>query len=208
MTHRGSSAGSVGIALVVLVTLACMTPRPVIRDRLGRDAPGVMQRLIVLPFQLEAAEIDDLAATELLERFVAEELSRVGYDVIPSQDFRVADEQAEQRPADQRERLRLADQEFGASGALSGRVLRYRQRKGQQYGALRPASVAFELKLHDVSSARLVWSGSFDETQQALTLSPARARGYPGGGTRWLTAAELTQWGAQAAVARLKQHFP
>lgn len=161
----------------------------------------------MLPFQLEPGLIDDLAAPELIERFVAEELAGVGYDVIPAQDFRVADGQASERAKDRREQFALSSSEFGASGAMSGQVVRYQHRKGQQFGALRPASVAFELTLYDIASGRLVWSGQFDETQLAMTQSPLRARSYPGGGTRWLTAPEFAQWGVQAAVARLKLQF-
>ena len=43
----------------------------------------------------------------------------------------------------------------------------------------------------------------FDETQVDLSADPARARRYPGGGLRWLSAAELAQWGAKAAAKAL-----
>jgi hypothetical protein len=85
---------------------------------------------------------------------------------------------------------------FGATAVVLGRVLRFREREGSAAGTTRPASVAFEVTLYEAPSARKLWVGRFDETQQAITEAILRARQYPGGGTRWLTAAEFSRWGA------------
>ena len=50
---------------------------------------------------------------------------------------------------------------------------------------------------------RRLWNGRFDETQQSMTANIFRAREYPGGGMRWLTAAELARWGAGKVVESL-----
>ena len=86
---------------------------------------------------------------------------------------------------------------------LVGEVWRYRERSGEALGSSRPASVAFEVTLFAAPDGRKIWQGRFDETQQSITANPLRARRYPGGGTRWLTAAELARWGAKQVAESL-----
>ncbi len=91
-----------------------------------------------------------------------------------------------------------------ASHVLAGTVLRYRERKGTAYGADLPASVAFSLYLLDVASGETVWSASFDKTQQSLSENLLDAAGFFKHGAKWLTAEELTRWGAEDMAAKLK----
>jgi hypothetical protein len=86
---------------------------------------------------------------------------------------------------------------------MMGRVSRYREREGKSFGSTSAASVAFDLTVYTAPVARRIHSSQFDETQRPLSEHVLNARRYPGGGTRWLTAAELAQWGAQSAVAAL-----
>jgi hypothetical protein len=65
------------------------------------------------------------------------------------------------------------------------------------------ASVAFDATIYITDPVQRVWSRQFDETQRALSENIVNARRYPGGGTRWLTAAELAQWGAESMIATL-----
>ena len=53
-----------------------------------------------------------------------------------------------------------------------------------------------EVTVYEAPTARRLWTGRFDETQQAITEAILRARQYPGGGTRWLSAPEFARWGA------------
>ena len=89
--------------------------------------------------------------------------------------------------------------DFGATAVVLGRVLRWREREGSAAGSTRPASVSFELTLYEAPTARKLWIGRFDETQQSITEAILRARQYPGGGTRWLSTAEFARWGADEA---------
>ncbi len=57
------------------------------------------------------------------------------------------------------------------------------------------------------TAVQRVWSSQFDETQRALSENLFNANRYPGGGMRWLTAAELAQWGADAAVDTLPSQY-
>jgi hypothetical protein len=86
--------------------------------------------------------------------------------------------------------------DFGATAVVLGKLLRFREREGSAAGSTRPASVAFEVSVYEAPSARKLWTGRFDETQQAITEAVLRARQYPGGGTRWLSAQEFARWGA------------
>lgn len=86
--------------------------------------------------------------------------------------------------------------DFGATAVVLGKLLRWREREGSAAGSTRPASVAFEVSVYEAPTARKLWTGRFDETQQAITEAVLRARQYPGGGTRWLTAQEFARWGA------------
>src|SRR4030095_2110909 len=92
--------------------------------------------------------------------------------------------------------------EFGATSALFGTVYRYRERRGGDLGATRPASVGIELALHGAPGARLLWTARFDHTQAALSENALVAPRYPGAGSRWLTTEELARRGVGAAGQR------
>ena len=108
-----------------------------------------------------------------------------------------------ERPGLARAAATLAAREFGATGVLLGQVFRYRERRGEALGSSQPASVAYELTLYAAPQGRRLWSSRFDETQQALGANMLNLPRYPGRGTRWLTAAELARWGADAAAQAL-----
>ena len=79
-------------------------------------------------------------------------------------------------------------------------VSRYREREGERFGSTGAASVAFSAIIYTAPVAHRFWNRKFDETQRPLSEHIVNARRYPGGGTRWLTAAELAQWGAQSMI--------
>ena len=74
-------------------------------------------------------------------------------------------------------------------------VKRYQDRDGSEYAVMKPASVAFSLKLLAVESGRIIWSADFDQTQQPLLENILPKTRSTGSGFRWLTAAELTSAG-------------
>jgi hypothetical protein len=98
-----------------------------------------------------------------------------------------------------------AAREFGATSVLVGKVYRYRERRGGELGATRPASVGLELALYEAPGARTLWTGRFDHTQQALSENARVARRYPGSGSRWLSAAELARWGLDETAKKLAE---
>jgi TolB-like protein len=200
------------------VLLACpqagIGPRPVVSDQPFHVPTDALGRIAVMPFypvpelgrtlsptsQLGAADAADLVAG-----FVAEALRAKGFRVIPPSDV-LAAFVATGRPLprlDPRAAAAVVASELGATAVLLGKVYRYREREGQAYGSQRPASVGYEITLFDAPDGKRLWTSRFDETQQPLTADLFNAQRYPGGGRRWLTAAELARWGADGAAQAL-----
>lgn len=92
-----------------------------------------------------------------------------------------------------------------ADAVLSGRIIRFRERVGEDWGVQNPASVAFVIDLWDVKRGDLIWSGQFDETQKPLIQNLFSIGEFTQRGARWLTAEELTLEGVKKAVNQLHQ---
>ena len=199
-------------ALVLLCLLAACFKPPVIQERRFTAPNDATRKIAVVPFyprptlerHLTEGGPDSEEAAALVTRFVTEGLSAAGFRVVPAGDVELAfSAEGLQVP-----RLTpgaaatLTSAEFGATSVLLGEVQRYRERSGEAFGTTRPASVSYVVTLYAAPGGERLWSGQFDETQQPLSANVFNARRYPGGGTRWLTAAELTRWGA-GEIARL-----
>ena len=92
-----------------------------------------------------------------------------------------------------------------ADAVISGRLLRFRERVGEEWGIQSPASVAFVIDLWDVKRGDLIWSGQFDETQKPLSQNIFALGEFTQRGGRWLTAEELTLEGVKKAISQLHQ---
>jgi hypothetical protein len=208
----------VALLALAVALLACpqagIGPRPVVSDQALHVPTEALRKIAVMPFypvpelgqtlsptaQLGAADTADLVAG-----FVAEALRAQGFQVVPPNDVLSAFVSTG-RPLprlDPRAGAPVVSSEFGATSVLLGKVYRYREREGQAYGAQRPASVGYEITLFEAPGGRRLWTSRFDETQQPLTADVFNAQRYPGGGRRWLTAAELARWGAGGAAKAL-----
>jgi hypothetical protein len=150
---------------------------------------------------LAPQEVADLVTT-----FVAEAIAAQGIQVVPPSDVEVVfTNQGRAVPRrDPRAAAEVLSREFGATSVVLGEVIRWREREGEAYGADQPASVGFEFALRSLAG-RTLYQTRFDHTQRTLTADPLTARKYPGGGTRFLTAAELARWGAGAAAQSLAE---
>jgi hypothetical protein len=102
-------------------------------------------------------------------------------------------------------RMRQLGQMVYADAVMIGRVHRYRERVGDEWGAKSPASVSFVLDLIDVRRGDVIWSANFDETQKSLSDNIFAIGDIGQRGIRWLTAEQLTQEGVKKAVAQLHQ---
>jgi hypothetical protein len=102
-------------------------------------------------------------------------------------------------------RLRAIGEMVYADAVIVGRVERYRERIGNEWGAKSPASVAFVLNLIDIRRGDTVWSARFDETQKALSENIFALGQIGQRGIRWLSAEQLAGEGVRKAVAELHQ---
>jgi hypothetical protein len=200
-------------ALLVLAGCSFLRPAPVVENRTLRVPDGALDRVAVIPFAAKDTLVKHVTqggdspemATELVARFVTDALTKRGFRVIPASDMAIALNargitQGRHNP---RVVAEIAAQEFGATAVLLGQVSRYRDRVGERYGSSKAASVAFEVSIHSVPAGYRFWTARFDETQRALSENVFNVGRYPGAGSRWLTAAELAQWGAGSAIATL-----
>jgi hypothetical protein len=86
---------------------------------------------------------------------------------------------------------------------MMGRVQRYRERVGDEWGAKSPASVSFVLELIDVRRGDVIWSARFDETQKSLSENLFAFGDISQRGVRWLSADQLVQEGVKKAIGQL-----
>ena len=113
-------------------------------------------------------------------------------------------EQMKPAPTDAARLQQIGEMVF-ADAVMVGRVQRFRERIGDDWGVKSPASVAFVLDLIDVRRGDVIWSARFDETQKALSdnifgLGDISQRGF-----RWLSAEQLMMDGVKKAVGQLHQ---
>lgn len=217
---RGRLCGRVlwSVALLAILGAACETrspmrirPGPVVTaSRIARSDES-MQKVAVMPFYPEADSARSAGAVSwesaaLVAGYFYEALVAQGVTAIAPSDLEVAFAglglpvpRLDAKTAAER-----AAKDFGATAVVLGRVTRWREREGSAAGATRPASVAFEVSLHQAPTGRRLWTGRFDETQKSMTEAILRARQYPGGGTRWLSTEEFARWGAQEVAKSMK----
>jgi hypothetical protein len=203
----------IAAAAFALAGCSIFRPAPVVQNQTMRIPAGALKRIAVLPFSHRdtmrygsgAEETSPAIAAELVARFITEAIAKRGIEVIPASDLSTALNAQGLKPTDinPRTAAEVAAAEFGATAIMIGQVSRYRERKGESYGSTGAASVAFNVTIYTADPVQRVWSSQFDETQRPLSEHIINARRYPGGGMRWLTAAELAQWGAESAVDTL-----
>jgi TolB-like protein len=111
------------------------------------------------------------------------------------------------REGDLASQARALGKEVGADAVLFGTVSRYVQRVGAQYAARHPASVAFTLNLVSVASGKILWTRSFDQTQQPLATNLFNWWQFWRGGPRWFTAQEFTRLGVERVLRDLSQRL-
>jgi hypothetical protein len=209
------------LALLVLLATACegrspmrIRPGPVVTASKAGKTAEFMQKIAVIPFYPQAPtgrsvgggpQAVSWESAALVAGFFADALAAQGLTVISPNDIEVAfTGQGLPVPRlDAKTSAEFAAKNFGATAVAIGNVTRWRKREGSAAGATRPASIAFEVSLHGAPLGRRLWTGRFDETQRSITEAILRARQYPGGGTRWLSATEFARWGAQEVAKSL-----
>ncbi|SRR5579885_302039 len=95
-------------------------------------------------------------------------------------------------------------QAVGADAVIYGTVERYVERVGVGYAADKPASVAFSLKLADMKSKQVVWTGRFSKTQQPLANNIFNLPTFLENKGQWVKASELAKEGVEQALDNLR----
>ena len=150
--------------------------------------------------------------SKLPERDANQLLARIAYSVTAAMpnwqivsDREVREVAETLSPAVEAARLREIGQGVYADAVLTGRVQRYRERVGDEWGAKSPASVAFVLDLVDVRRGDIIWTARFDETQKSLSENIFALGDIGKRGVRWLSAEQLAQEGVKKSIAQLHQ---
>lgn len=102
-------------------------------------------------------------------------------------------------------RLKTIGELVYADAVVVGRIQRFRERVGAEWGIKSPASVAFVLDLVDVKRGDIVWSARFDETQKSPAENIFVLGDIGQRGVKWLTAEQLAESGVRRAVGQLNQ---
>lgn len=205
---------------LVLPALACskggalegLTPQPVVQQQTFSAVEGSLKRVAVISFSVRGdlarsaeEETTPQEVADLVTTFFAEALVGKGVRIVPPSDVAQAFEALGRAlpRRDPRLAAEVVREEFGATSVVLGDVYRWRERVGEAFGADRPASVGFEVSLFEVAAGRRIWRGRFDHTQRTISGNVLAAARYPGGGSRWLTVAELARWGARNSATDL-----
>ena len=102
--------------------------------------------------------------------------------------------------------LAQTGQMLNADLVVQGYLYRFKERVGRNYSAESAASVAFDVYLISCADQRVVWSGFFDETQQAL-LDDLRYIGtFFRRKARWITAEEMAKGAMDEMFEEFRNH--
>ena len=146
----------------------------------------------------------ELDAAELLARIAYSVTSAMpNWQIVSDREVREVAETLS--PTAEAVRIRQIGQGVYADAVLTGRVQRYRERVGDEWGAKSPASVAFVLDLVDVRRGDVIWTARFDETQKSLSENIFALGDIGQRGVRWLSAEQLTQEGVKKSIGQLHQ---
>jgi len=157
---------------------------PIEREEPRRDDPDAQDRLLPGAENVVTAQIYGVLSSSSQWRFVPDLTVMQTLSKLP-------------KTGSLAERARALGQAVHADAVIFGTVSRYIERIGSQYGAREPAAVSFTLQLIYVPSGDILWKGSFDETQQALSENLFNWWQFWRGGPRWFTAQEFTHLGVE-----------
>jgi len=150
------------------------------------------------------AKASDNDAQELLASLVYSTMASMSnWQIVSDSEVREVEQSAPR--TDGAARNRQLGELVYADAVIRGRIQRYRERVGDEWGAKSPASVAFVLDLIDVRRGDIVWSARFDETQKPLSENIFAIGELGQRGVRWLSASQLTHAGVKKAVSALHQ---
>jgi len=153
------------------------------------------------PADARAAERDP---AELLSKLVHSAMASLGnWQIVSESEVREIGETVPD--SNETVRLKTIGELVYADAVIIGRMQRFRERVGAEWGIKSPASVAFVLDLVDVKRGDIVWSARFDETQKSPAENIFVLGDIGQRGVKWLSAEQLTESGVRKAVGQLNQ---
>jgi hypothetical protein len=202
-----------GIIAAVMLLTACSFGPGNLQSKYSSDLESRrIKRIAVLPPAAQTAATTTAADGKSSDRQAAEVLSKHMYSALASLgDWQIVSEAEVQQALESvsnltgATRLRRIGELVFADAVMIGRVERYRERVGDEWGVKSPASVAFVLDLIDVRRGDVIWSARFDETQKSLSENIFALGDIGERGVRWLSAEQLAHEGVKKAVAQLHQ---
>ena len=144
-----------------------------------------------------------MAVTAQIYRVLADQTS---FRFVPDMNVLQAFDSAAVRraPDDPRGRALALGREVGADGVIFGRVYRFRDRVGTEFGAAQPASVWFDLELLAVATGEVIWNGEFARTQEPLSANLLNFwMVWRAGSAGWLTARQLAGVGVDQLFGQM-----
>lgn len=190
------------LAGLAALALGCATPISVEISENEPEAPAI-RKLVVLPFTnapvpggTVQGDGDVVVTTRVLQALTQE----TRFDVVPP------GEAARVGPAGSTPTGAELKKQFGVDAILTGVVRRYIERVGGPGGAMKPASVWFAMEIR-TPDGKLLWSGSYDETQRGLSEDLGSFKRAWERGFRWVTAADLAGYGARQLSLVLAEDF-
>lgn len=204
---------------------ACKSSGPVTHATGEFDGTG---KVLVLPFQnmawLHGADVDVSnpltgkvfvtgPVSEGADRFLTDLLvdalqQQTAFQTIPSREAVAVMDALKSAGAYQQSPLKMLAQTgrmLNADMVIQGYLYRFKDRVGADYSAESAASVAFDVYLIDCVGQKLVWSGYFDQTQQALTDDLRYIGTFFRRGGRWITAEEMATTAMEDMFKEFKQ---
>ena len=153
------------------------------------------------PADARAAERDP---AELLSKLVHSAMASLGnWQIVSESEVREIGETVPD--SNETARLKTIGELVYADAVIIGRMQRFRERVGAEWGIKSPASVAFVLNLVDVRRGDIVWTAHFDETQKSPAENIFVLGDIGQRGVKWLSAEQLTESGVRKAVGQLNQ---
>ena len=204
-------------ALVLFLVLGCSSGNVQTRHSTDLEARKI-RRIAVLPVGSMISEQNpkgpaipgSLPDGPAVQREMSEVLARLLYSTMASMpNWQIVSEtevreiaQAARVPSDAAGLKQIGERVY-ADAVMTGKILRVRERIGDEWGVKSPASVAFVLDLVDVRRGDVIWSARYDETQKSLSENLLAIGDIGQRGVRWLKAEQLMHEGVKKAVAQL-----
>lgn len=204
---------------------ACKSSGPVIHTTGEFDGTG---KVLVLPFQnmawLHGTDVNVSnpltgkvfmtgPVSEGADRFLTDLLvealqQQTAFQTMPSREAVAVMDALKAAGDSQHSPLKMlaqAGRMLNADMVIQGYLYRFKDRVGANYSAESAASVAFDVYLIDCVEQKLVWSGYFDQTQQALTDDLRYISTFFRRGGRWVTAEEMATTAMDDMFKEFKQ---